>query len=60
MNEATTQFCQERSDRKKPPSPEPCAAIKLRKRKCPTPSLDKDSFYSKQFNSSQALKDEVT
>ena len=28
--------------------------------KCPTPSLDKDSFYSKQFTSSQALKDEVT
>ena len=27
---------------------------------CPTPSLDKDSFYSKQFTSSQALKDEVT
>ena len=43
MNEATTQFCQERSDRKKPPSPEPSAPIKLRKRKRPTPSLDKDS-----------------
>ena len=28
--------------------------------KCPTPSLDEDSFYSKQFTSSQALKDEVT
>lgn len=43
MNEAATQFCQERSDRKKPPSPEPSAAIKLRKRKRLTPSLDKDS-----------------
>ena len=27
--------------------------------KCPTPSFDKESFYSKQFTSSQALKDEV-